>query len=69
MTENENNIANGTEESVSAVFPTVASAEAAMRPFFGRKGTAAFFRMRISYMRMATKQRSWRNLREIPKRI
>lgn len=27
------------------------------------------FRMRISYMRMVTKQRSWRNLRGIPKRI
>ncbi|MFQ8981645.1 MAG: hypothetical protein ACLR6I_14825 [Waltera sp.] len=36
-------ISPGTEESVSAVFPTVASAEAAMRPSFGRKGTSAFF--------------------------
>lgn len=33
------------------------------------EGDICLFRMRISYMRMATKQRSWRNLRGIPKRI
>ena len=56
----------GQEESVSAVFPTVASAEAAMRPFFGRKGTSAFFRMRILCMKMVMRRLFLRSLNGIP---
>ena len=56
----------GTEESVSAVFPTVASAEAAMRPFFGRKGISAFFRMRILCMKMVMRRLFLRSSSGIP---
>ena len=59
-------ISPGTEESVSAVFPTVASAEAAMRPSFGRKGTSAFFRMRILCMKMVMRRLFLRSLNGIP---
>ena len=54
------------EESVSAVFPTVASAEAAMRPSFGRKGTSAFFRMQILCMKMVMRRLFLRSLNGIP---
>ena len=56
----------GTEESVSAVFPIVASAEAAMRPSFGRKETSAFFRMRILCMKMVMRRLFLRSLNGIP---
>ena len=59
-------ISPGTEESVSAVFPIVASAEAAMRPFFGREGISAFFRMRILCMKMVMRRLFLRSLNGIP---
>ena len=44
----------------------VASAEAAMRPSFGRKETSAFFRMRILCMKMVMRRLFLRSLNGIP---
>ena len=47
-------------------FPDRASAEAAMRPSFGRKETSAFFRMRILCMKMVMRRLFLRSLNGIP---
>ena len=47
-------------------FPDRASAEAAMRPSFGRKGTSAFFRMQILCMKMVMRRLFLRSLNGIP---